>query len=83
MEIEIFVQGNELPEIKLVRVPQSGTIRDVVEAARKEGLPVAADHSDAVVLLKDTNQELNLDHRLEGPGHWPPSPPALPSPPQT
>lgn len=71
MEIEIFVQGDELPEIKLVWVPQSGTVRDVVEAARKEGLPVAADHSDAVVLLKDTDQELNLDHRLEdlGIGH--------------
>ncbi len=71
MEIEIFVQGNELPEIKLVRVPKSGTIRDVVEAARKEGLPVAADHSDAVVLLKGNDQELDLDHRLEdlGIGH--------------
>ena len=71
MEIEVFVQGDELPDIKLVRVPKSGTIRDVVEAARKEGLPVAADHSDAVVLLKDSDQELDLDHRLEdlGIGH--------------
>ena len=71
MEIEVFVQGDELPEIKLVRVPKSGTIRDVVEAARKEGLPVAANHADAVVLLKDRDDELGLDESLEdlGIGH--------------
>ncbi len=71
MEIEIFVQGDELPEIKMVRVPKSGTIRDVVEAARKEGVPVAADYADAVVLLKHSDEELKLDESLEdlGIGH--------------
>lgn len=69
--IEIFVHGDELPEIKLVRVPQGGTLRDVVEAARLEGLPVAADHTDAVVLLEDGDQELELDQQLDalGIGH--------------
>ena len=69
--IEIFVQGENLPEIKMVRVPKSGSLRDVVEAARGEGLSVAADHSDAVVLLENSDQEHDLDRSLEelGVGH--------------
>jgi len=69
--IEIFVHSENLPEIKLIRVPKSGSLHDILEAARGEGLPVAADHSDAVVLLENNDQEQDLDQSLEelGVGH--------------
>lgn len=70
--IELFIQGDEdLPVIKLTRIPKTSTVREVVEAARAEGLPVAANHEEAVVLLEGGEEARDLDRCLEdfGIGH--------------
>ena len=37
-EIELFLQGEGIPDITLVRVPRDGTARDIIQAARAHGL---------------------------------------------
>jgi hypothetical protein len=71
--IEMFVQGEGIPEIQLVRVPHDGTVRDVIKALRANsagGANLPADE-EVVVFLEDSERELRLDARLKeaGVGH--------------
>lgn len=65
-EIEIFVQGEGITTITLVRVAGEGTVRDLVEAAQAHGFP--PDVSEPIVLLENQDQPLVLDTRLEAAG---------------
>ena len=66
-EIELFLQGEGIPDITLVRVPRDGTTRDIVEAARARGLS-APDGAGAVVLVEDAEGPLAPDAPLEAAG---------------
>lgn len=57
---ELFVQGEGMREIVLVRVSEDGTSQDVIDAARAQGLP-AFDGESPVVTLENEDQELDLD----------------------
>lgn len=63
-EIELFLQGEGIPDITLIRVPRGGTARDIIEAARAHGL-AAPDGADALVLIEDAEEPLAPDATLE------------------
>lgn len=69
-EIEIFIQGEGIEGIILVRVPGNGTVRDIVDAIRVQGAQIGTADGYAV-MLEDNEEMLELDHRLEvvGIGH--------------
>lgn len=57
--IEIFVQGEGIPDIALVRVPGDGTVGDIVEAWRAHRRAGAGGEGALVVFLE--NEEEALD----------------------
>lgn len=65
-EIELFIQGEGLDEIALVRMAHGATVRDVVVAAKMHGLPDADE--PFVVLLEDEEVALPLDAALSDTG---------------
>lgn len=65
-EIELFLQGQGIREITLVRVPRGGTVRDVLTAAAAHGLGVDGDAP--LVLLEDAEEPLAPDATLEHAG---------------
>jgi len=66
-EIELFLQGEGITDIALVRVPRDGTARDIVEAARAHGLSTP-DGAEALVLVEDAEEPLAPDAPLEAAG---------------
>ena len=60
-EIELFLQGEGITEIILVRVPSDGTTRDIIEATRSRGLAPAAGVEDLLVLVEDRDEPLGPD----------------------
>lgn len=66
-ETEVFVQGEGMRDIVLVRVPEGGTVRDVVEAARARGLR-AEDGETPSVTVENDGAELDLDASLSAAG---------------
>ncbi|MCZ7573938.1 MAG: hypothetical protein M5U01_35755 [Ardenticatenaceae bacterium] len=65
-EIEIFLQGEGIPQIVLVRVPDDGTVRDILEVASRHGL-VTADGGTSV-LLEDAEEALDHSAALQAAG---------------
>ena len=63
-EIEIFIQGEGISSITLVRVRLTSKIAEIVELARKHGLSAPED-TEVFVLLEDSDQALTSrrDHR--------------------
>ena len=66
-EIELFLQGEGLREITLVKVPYQGTVQDIVEVARSHGLNTPND-VEVLVLLENTDEPLSLDLKIEAAG---------------
>lgn len=64
-EIEIFVQGERIPEIILLRVPGNGTVRDILKSAETQGIHFAGDERSQVILVEDQETELSPDLSLE------------------
>ncbi|HEX6509573.1 MAG TPA: hypothetical protein VF221_18245 [Chloroflexota bacterium] len=64
-EIEIFVQGERIPEIILLRVPGNGTVRDILKSAETQGIHFAGDERSQVILVEDQGTELSPDLSLE------------------
>ena len=64
-EIEIFLQGENIPEITLVRVPGNGTVRDILEAAKAQGLRLGGDEASLIILIEDAEKVLALDLPFE------------------
>jgi hypothetical protein len=69
-QIELFLQGERIPEIALIRVPRDGTTQDIVKAARAQGLG-APSGAEVLVQVEDTEEPLAPDALLEavGVGH--------------
>ena len=56
--IEIFLQGEGIRDIVLVRVPASGTVGDILAAARAQGFLADAGDATVLVLLEDADEAL-------------------------
>ncbi|MCC6630138.1 MAG: hypothetical protein IT340_22385 [Chloroflexi bacterium] len=66
-EIELFLQGEGIRDIALMRVPRDGTARDIIEAARALGLS-APSGAETLLLVEDSEEPLALDAPLEAAG---------------
>lgn len=64
-EIEIFVQGEAIPEVILLRVPSNGTVRDILRSAETQGVRFASDERSLVILVEDQDEEFSPDLSLE------------------
>lgn len=68
-EMELFLQGEGIPEVVLVKVPSQGTVQDIVNAAAARGL--AGSTADVVVLLEDADEPIPLSATLSAAGLQP------------
>ena len=59
--IELFLQGEGIREVTLIRVPRAGTVRDILAAAAAAGLTTT---EDVAVSLEDADEPLELDASL-------------------
>jgi hypothetical protein len=66
--IEIFLQAEGVSDVKLVRVPHNGTVRDILEAARATGVQVPSGDGEVIILLEDSDEEIALDLKLKDAG---------------
>lgn len=66
-DTELFVQGEGMRDIALIRVLEGSTLRDVVEAARAHGLR-AEDGEPPSVTIENDDTELDLDASLSAAG---------------
>lgn len=66
-DIEIFVQGVGIPRISLMRVPDQGTVGDIITAARPLGLKLG-DSVQPVVQLENREEALGLESTLASVG---------------
>lgn len=66
-DIEVFVQGQGIPSIILVRVPEEGNVRDLIEVARKGGVRLQ-DGAPLIVMLENADEPLVLDAPLTAAG---------------
>lgn len=60
-ELEVFLQGAGVQNITLIRVPQSGSVADILSAGRAAGLVVA---DDVNVYIEDDEVALSLESLL-------------------
>jgi hypothetical protein len=67
-DIELFLQGEGIPEIILVRVTRTGTVRDILEAARARGLTPSTGGATPIVLIENGDEPLALDLTLDAAG---------------
>jgi hypothetical protein len=66
--MEIFLQGEGVPEIQIVHVPIESTVRDIIVAAHSGGIHLSGGPEELVVLIEDSDRELELDIRLKDAG---------------
>ena len=66
--IEVFLQGEGIPEVQLIRVREDGTVRDLLKVARESGAGATQDGEAVSVFIEDEEQELALDSRLKDAG---------------
>lgn len=68
--IELFVQGEEIGEVALIRVPRDATVRQVIQKARTE-CGIEAGQGEVSFLIEDKDEEIALDAKLSevGIGH--------------
>lgn len=64
---EIFLQGEGISEVELIRVPQGCTVREMLGIARASGVNLPQG-DDIGVLVEDQDDELALDSRLKDKG---------------
>ncbi|HEX9990491.1 MAG TPA: hypothetical protein VGE45_18680 [Chloroflexia bacterium] len=66
-QLEVFVQGEDIREVMLVKVDANGTVRDLVKAALPGKHEGKGEH-DVLVMLEDSEETLELDKPLEAVG---------------
>lgn len=61
--IELFVQGEEIADITLIRVAHDSTAREVVRKAKEE-CGITAVEEEILLLIEDQDKEIVLDAKL-------------------
>ena len=63
-KIELFVQGEEVREVTLIRVPHDGIVRDIIKSVSEQcGIDAGAENIN--VLIEDSDDEIPLDATLK------------------
>lgn len=55
-DIELFLQGEGIRDVKLVRLPSNATVRDIADAAKSAG--ALGDDGGVIVTIEDADEEL-------------------------
>lgn len=63
--IEVFAQGEGKRTVEVLEVPEDGTVRDLLKAAKEKGLQ---EEDDVVVLAEDAEDVLDVDRPLKEAG---------------
>ena len=63
-QIELFIQGEGIAKITLVKVHPKDTVADIVKVAREHGLSVPED-SEVFVFIENTYVPLELDLKID------------------
>ena len=63
-QIELFIQGEGIPKITLVKMHLKDTVADIVKVAREHGL-VAPEDSEVFVFAENTDVPLELDATID------------------
>lgn len=63
-KVEVFIQSEGRRSVEVVEVPEQGTVRDLLTAAREKGIEI----EDADVLIEDTEEALDTDLSLDKAG---------------
>jgi hypothetical protein len=66
--IEIFVQGEGLKDVVLVKVPEDGSVRDLIEAARGAGAQVHGEDAILLAFIEEAEEPLAADITLKEAG---------------
>lgn len=66
-QIEIFLQGEGIREVTLIRVPADSTVRELIEHAKTQA-GIADGEEELVVLLEDQDEPLRLDAKVKDVG---------------
>lgn len=61
--IEIFVQGEGITEVALIRVPPDATVREVI-VKTKADCGIEAREEEIIALIEDSDEEIVLDAKL-------------------
>lgn len=70
-KIELFIQGEEVREVMLIRVPHDGIVRDIIKSVneqcafktREENINVLIEDADDEIPLDATLKEVGIRHR--------------------
>jgi len=66
-QIEIFLQGEGIREVTLIRIPADSTVRKLIEYAKTQG-GIAVGEEELLVFLEDQDEPLRLDAKLKDVG---------------
>jgi hypothetical protein len=66
--IEIFLQGEMVPEIQIVKVPRHGTVRDLLKSARANNIILPEQGGSLAIFLEDSEEDIDLNISLEDAG---------------
>jgi hypothetical protein len=61
--IELFVQGEGIGEVALIRVPRDATVREVIVKTRAE-CGIEVQEEEIIALIEDGDEEIVLDAKL-------------------
>ena len=68
--IELFIQGEGIPKITLVKVHPRDTVADIIKVAREHGLSTP-EGSEVFVFVENADTPLNLDAKIDEVGLTP------------
>lgn len=67
-KIEVFLQGEGMKDIVIVRVPKDGFVHELIAAAGEQGLPTDDEGAQAVAFIENSETALDPDLSLEEAG---------------
>jgi hypothetical protein len=66
--IELFVQGEGIPDIRLIKVATASTVKGLIEQVRAESDVLKNSNEKIALFLEDSDKELKLDAALKDAG---------------
>lgn len=67
-DVEIFLQGEGIPDIVLLRVPDNSTVQALIEVAQQHGVRVDGSKDALLVFKEDEDEPVKADATLEAAG---------------
>jgi hypothetical protein len=62
--IELFLQGEGIPDIRLIKVDSASTVKELIEQVKAESTILQTSNEKIALFLEDSDKELKLDATL-------------------